>query len=495
VSVGDAVPVELRSRDQWVVWKVEQRGDKPTKVPYQPTRPSQKAKPNDPRTWGTFEQAIAVEGAVEDVAGVGYVFSPGDPFAGVDLDKCIDAHGEMHPAAAGIVARLDSYSEPSPSRAGMHTIVEAELRGRGRRTKSTPWGGEFEVYDRSRFFTVTGLGSGAIAERQEQFDAVVAAMFASGRSSSNGAGPSVRNVEELLAAFPELARLAGHRGKKPKDDSASGWDFWLACQAIRSGLSKEEIAALIRHARRGDFKGERPDYLERTIAAAREGVERDAADPAALISRRWNLGGDPVVGGELLGGVIVRLTRQSGAALRIPKVDDLFDASRHTRIVSVIAKTRFAKLTAAEAVEVAQAVIALCPGDRPDPCREARGWVTEFIAHSGVEVQAVTTAGCRKSRWEVFSEFEQAEQALKDSRDAAGKTAIIRDREKNELWLPAGALKEHSGSRADWDEFTAQLGEVGWRSEEVDVREPASRAARAAGEAQRVHRNFYVGVD
>ncbi len=64
----DSIPVELRKRTQWVLWKRERRRAKDgqwkwTKVPYQPECPRVRAKVDDPATWGTFEQAIdAVEG-------------------------------------------------------------------------------------------------------------------------------------------------------------------------------------------------------------------------------------------------------------------------------------------------------------------------------------------------------------------------------------------------------------------------------------------------
>lgn len=154
----DAIPIELRARPQWVVWKHERRkGGKWTKVPYRVDARTP-ASTTDPRTWGTFEQAIA---RAAEAQGTGYVFSADDPFCGIDLDDCRDpASGEVHPAAAGIVLELDSYTEISPSGTGLHIIVRAALDaltgGDGRRTTQTPWGGKFEIYDRGRYFTVTG---------------------------------------------------------------------------------------------------------------------------------------------------------------------------------------------------------------------------------------------------------------------------------------------------------------------------------------------------
>lgn len=63
------VPPELRERRQWLVWRLETRDGKPTKVPYSATGAA--GSTTDPATWSSFEQAAAAEG----FSGIGYVFS------------------------------------------------------------------------------------------------------------------------------------------------------------------------------------------------------------------------------------------------------------------------------------------------------------------------------------------------------------------------------------------------------------------------------------
>jgi hypothetical protein len=282
----DAIPVELRERDQWVVWKYEKRrtkqgSEKWTKVPYRAVSPRTKATSDDPRTWGTFEQAMAANPA--EIHGYGFVFSVDDPFAGGDLDACIDSQtGQLHPAADEILTELGGYQERSPSGVGIHAIVIGKLSGSGRRTKRTPWGGEFEVYDQGRYFTITGNGAGGIVERQAQLDTVVVRMFGkqsapSARavtieSPADGGGPA-RGVDELITAFPKLGKLVRHEGEPPKQDpSDSGWDYWLACESCRSGLTVVEFGALIRVARPGGRKAKRQRYIEKTFENACESV-------------------------------------------------------------------------------------------------------------------------------------------------------------------------------------------------------------------------------
>src|SRR5262249_52810503 len=77
------------------------------------------------------------------------------PFAGVDLDGCRDPDtGELADWAKRVLAELSSYAEVSPSGTGVKVFVLArhELEGNKRPFHS----GEVEVYDRGRFFVVTG---------------------------------------------------------------------------------------------------------------------------------------------------------------------------------------------------------------------------------------------------------------------------------------------------------------------------------------------------
>ncbi len=143
----DNIPEEMRRRAQWVTWRLEERAGKATKVPYIAGGVG-KASSTDLTTWRTFKEAV------EDVKrgrrdGVGFVFSSGDPFAGVDLDKCRDPEtGELEEWAAAIVKELGGYAEASPSGTGVHVIVRGKAPNKKR--------GQVEAYSSGRFFTMTG---------------------------------------------------------------------------------------------------------------------------------------------------------------------------------------------------------------------------------------------------------------------------------------------------------------------------------------------------
>ena len=149
------VPDSLVERYQWVVWQYEQRdGGKPTKVPYQIN--GARASSTDPRTWCPFDEALkAWQDNPNRWSGIGFVFSPDDPFFGIDLDHCLDADGKLKLWAQPILERFsDSYAEISPSGSGIKIWAKGRLPGGG---IAFPLGdGRVEIYDQARYFTVTG---------------------------------------------------------------------------------------------------------------------------------------------------------------------------------------------------------------------------------------------------------------------------------------------------------------------------------------------------
>lgn len=162
-----AFPVELLALRQFVLWRSETRDGKRTKVPYQID--GRKASSTDPATWTDFETAVRafVDGGPR-YSGFGFVFTPDDPYCGVDLDKVIDqSTGEMNDRALSIIETLGSYTEYSPSGTGTHTFVKATLPEGSRRRA-----GPVECYDAGRYFTVTGRQFGSTPDTIAEWDGV-----------------------------------------------------------------------------------------------------------------------------------------------------------------------------------------------------------------------------------------------------------------------------------------------------------------------------------
>ncbi len=161
----DAIPDELRAVAQWVCWQWEWRAgknDEPgkwTKIPVNP-RTGERAKTNDPKTWGGFATAHSyAETHATTIAGIGYVFTVDDPYTGIDFDHCRDPDtGEIDEWTTAQLAATGSYAEASPSGTGIKQIVCATLPGGGIR-RARPegiTGGPVEMYNCARFFTITG---------------------------------------------------------------------------------------------------------------------------------------------------------------------------------------------------------------------------------------------------------------------------------------------------------------------------------------------------
>ena len=141
------IPQDLRDRPAWVTWRAEHQGKRMVKPPYDP-RTGRMASCSDPATWASFAEALA---AVENGSYEGVGFQLGPPFVGIDLDDCRDPEtGVIDAVAIAIIDDFNSYTEVSPSGRGVHVLVIGILPPGRRRTNGV------ELYDRDRYFTITG---------------------------------------------------------------------------------------------------------------------------------------------------------------------------------------------------------------------------------------------------------------------------------------------------------------------------------------------------
>jgi primase-polymerase (primpol)-like protein len=148
------VPDDLTEVDQWVLWRTEARGGKPTKVPYA-IESTRRASVVNSADWGEFDLACARHrDSPTEFNGVGFVFFKGDPFVGIDIDDCLDS-GSVKDWARGIVDRFsDTYIEISPGQHGLKIWARGRIPCNvgGVRVGD----GSIEMYDHARYFAVTG---------------------------------------------------------------------------------------------------------------------------------------------------------------------------------------------------------------------------------------------------------------------------------------------------------------------------------------------------
>jgi primase-polymerase (primpol)-like protein len=146
----DKIPGEMQALPHWLLWKLEERDGRKTKVPYQLN--GRHADVTEPKTWNTFYVCVRAL-QTGRFSGIGFVFARGaGSYAGVDFDKCRDPKtGMTEQWAIQIIKGLGSYTELSQSKTGWHIIVKnCGLPVDGGRNKRV------EMYCSARYFCMTG---------------------------------------------------------------------------------------------------------------------------------------------------------------------------------------------------------------------------------------------------------------------------------------------------------------------------------------------------
>lgn len=136
------VPQELKQLNRWVTYKLywDKKRGKYDKKPFN-AKTGGFAQSNNVDTWSDYESAVRVAHLYD---GLGFML--GDGIFGVDIDGV-----ELSdPVVKEVVTTLNSYSEISPSGKGIHVICK------GSKPQGACRKGNFECYEKGRFFTVTG---------------------------------------------------------------------------------------------------------------------------------------------------------------------------------------------------------------------------------------------------------------------------------------------------------------------------------------------------
>lgn len=270
----------LKDRPQWVAWRYQERNGKLTKPPVNPHTGAD-ADVSDPRTWGTYRQALKRQLA-DNLPGVGFVFAAGGGLVGVDLDGCLDADGQPAPWAREIVDLLDSYTEISPSGRGLHIITLGALPPGRRRA------GPVEMYDSGRYLTYTGRvfeDRWAIGERSEALAQVHARYLAQPRAKASApAQPAL--LEDMQILDKLLRSRVGQAAARLWTGDTSGYpspseaDLALASYLAFYTDDPAQIVRLIRTSALGArAKWQREDYA---LATAQKAIANRAGryDPA-----------------------------------------------------------------------------------------------------------------------------------------------------------------------------------------------------------------------
>ncbi len=279
-SLRAILPTELAKLGRWLLWRPLRRGANTTKVPVQVDgRP---ASSTDPGTWTDLETALAALPGVQEAAGPGIAL--GDGLVGLDLDGCRKPDtGELAQWAQGLLDRLPgTYAEVSPSGKGVKlwALTSRPLAHSGRKAGYAGPGTGLELYDRDRYFTVTGealLGrEGLLADLTEELAALCSEVWppAPTRAPQPVAATLTLADQDLLDRALSARNGPGVRSLWEGDTSSHG-SHSEADLALCSGLAfwagpggEEQVDRLFRQSGLYRPKWEREDYRADTLARA-----------------------------------------------------------------------------------------------------------------------------------------------------------------------------------------------------------------------------------
>ncbi len=282
----EGVPEDLRRWHRWVLWKHVVRDGWPTKMPYQVG--GAPASSNNPSTWAPFEDVLDVyeRGGYD---GIGYVFAADGEFCGIDLDGCRDSEtGSIAPWAEEIIRRFSSYTEVSPSGTGVKIFVRGQSpfpTGKNLKIDEPAMGGKaagVEIYDRARYFAVTGRvleGYAEIADGQDALNWLAKTYWPDRRHPTEpprSTAPSSRTetsvierARSYLATIePAVSGQAGHNVT-----------FRAACKLTQGfGLSIEDALPLMQEWNQGCV----PPWSDRELMHKLENAAEADGESGAL---------------------------------------------------------------------------------------------------------------------------------------------------------------------------------------------------------------------
>lgn len=231
MSKTTVIPDQLKRLDQWCTWRYRKVGNKQTKVPVRSD--GAPIDTTDRSTWQSYAE-------VADHARIGFVFSEDDPYFGLDLDDCI-IEGALSPYASDLVIAFGTYTEVSPSGTGLKLIGIGNKPGPRCKSTNVEGMGAIEIYDRHRFFTVTGKvvsDEHDILDCQEDLDALYAEVFPDSPRKAAGAPckASTMSDEEVLDRIAKSRQAASFASLWQGNTAAYNGDHSAADLALLNVL-------------------------------------------------------------------------------------------------------------------------------------------------------------------------------------------------------------------------------------------------------------------
>jgi hypothetical protein len=313
-------------------------------------------------------------------------------------------------------------------------------------------------------------------------------------------------VRGLLGKHHEVARLVRRTGRAPGDGSGHAWDFSLCCRAAEHGYGDDDLAALVRHARRlhGSPKGERADYVARTVAAARQRVgrtPRERSHEDALAELTGLLGLD-ALGRQVAGAVVAGHGSEALAQIRLADgyVIDFprFGAIASSRpLAAQLATTVGVVLdpTPLQARRAAALVRQLAARDRETrDLEQTEAYASELLRLACVVLFAFSDQASKWQTWQRLADHEPEHEATERSPTAYARAVLVaQDTATGQRFVRAGWAQHYvrlqAGATATPTATRDQLVALGWaqRGEKGQI-----KATDPDGQAPPIRLALYV---
>lgn len=284
--VSENIPASLKAERRWCVWQVflTNKG-KLTKKPMRAGATRIGLSKTTPSQWQDFSTALAAYEREEKIDGLGFVCGGG--FVALDFDECCDEFTrELSEPVAEMVARLNSYSEFSPSGRGVRVFVRGTLPGKNITSKAAG----IEIYSEGGYVTVTGFRVPGTPAEVAEGGAYLAELYQQGTpakqaSSTKPSRPTDHHHElsdsELLtlatassSGHKITSLLAGNVGTYPTASEAElALANYLSFYAGSSGQAQVERlmrASGLMRPKFDESRGEQ-NYLSLTVGKAYAG--------------------------------------------------------------------------------------------------------------------------------------------------------------------------------------------------------------------------------
>jgi putative DNA primase/helicase len=282
--ISNNIPAETKRSKNWVVWRWMLEFNEKIgiyiwkKIPYQPNNPDCKAAASRPDEWAEYQTAFNLYDSDHN-KWAGVWFSLAGLYVGLDIDDVVNASEDDKSRAAQDLRSLDTYTEASPSKTGLHALAKGDLLAAfGNKNKEI----NYEIYKDARFFSFSGhviSKTKTIEDRHAQIASLHSKRFPPKPVYKPTADKTLtlsdcEILEKLRNArnrekFEKLwdGDCSDYRGPSGIPDRSAA-DFAFCCLVGFYTQKPSQILRLVRASKLNRDKWDRADYAERTIKRA-----------------------------------------------------------------------------------------------------------------------------------------------------------------------------------------------------------------------------------